>query len=153
MYGISNLSDKQGVTLIPAYLHTHLNVESNSFMEESGPVWHFLPYIAHAVFVCILTYQSIPALLHLESSITSRSLKGECFNHPWQFQVNCIFPLTISLNRSNFISVRICHRSVQAYDSYCAYWMGLPWLLTILNMLGDCSLLVSHGKSSYQMCC
>ena len=46
-----NLIEKHGITLIPAYIPTHLNVEASYlFWDWMLQEWHFLPQVAHAAF-------------------------------------------------------------------------------------------------------
>ena len=46
---ILNLADMHGITLIPAYIPTHLNVKTNYLsVGKLVPGWHLLPHIAQA---------------------------------------------------------------------------------------------------------
>ena len=46
---ILSLTDKHGVTLIPAYIPTHLNVEANYLSWDwMLPEWHLLPQVVQA---------------------------------------------------------------------------------------------------------
>ena len=48
---ILSLTDKHGVTLIPAYIPTHLNVEANYLSQDQMLLqWHLLPQVAHPAF-------------------------------------------------------------------------------------------------------
>ena len=43
---ILNMATKHGITLIPAYLNTHFNVEANYLSwVQLVPEWHLLPYM------------------------------------------------------------------------------------------------------------
>ena len=96
---ILSLTDKHGITLIPAYIPTHLNVEADYLSWDwMLPEWHLLPQVAQAAFYLlgpsrdgpagILSFHSMPALLHLGISTTSGGLGLNAFNHPWMFQVS-----------------------------------------------------------------
>ena len=73
---ILSLTDKQSITLIPAYIPTHLNVDANYLSQgQLHPKWNLLPQVDQAAFhlwglpeVDLLasscTHQ-MPALLHL----------------------------------------------------------------------------------------
>ena len=44
---ILSLTNKHGITLIPAYIPTHLNVEANYLSwDQMLPEWHLLPHLA-----------------------------------------------------------------------------------------------------------
>ena len=48
---IPSLTNKHGITLIPAYIPTHLNVEAVYLSQDQLlPEWHLLPRVAHAAF-------------------------------------------------------------------------------------------------------
>ena len=48
---ILSLTDKHGITLIPAYILTHLSVEANYLSQDQiFPEWHPLPQVAQAAF-------------------------------------------------------------------------------------------------------
>ena len=48
---ILSLTDKHGITLLPAYIPTHLNVEADYLSwDRLFPEWHLLPQVAHAAF-------------------------------------------------------------------------------------------------------
>ena len=48
---ILSLSDKYSITLIPAYIPIHLNVEANYLSQDQMlPEWHLLPQVAQAAF-------------------------------------------------------------------------------------------------------
>ena len=48
---ILSLNDKHGITLIPAYIPNHLNVEAD-YVSQAWmlPEWHLLPQVAQAAF-------------------------------------------------------------------------------------------------------
>ena len=48
---ILSLTDKHGITLLPAYIPTHLNVEADFLSWDwMLPEWHLLPQVAQAAF-------------------------------------------------------------------------------------------------------
>ena len=48
---ILSLTNKHGITLLPAYIPTHLNVEADYLSWDwLLPEWHLLPQVAHAAF-------------------------------------------------------------------------------------------------------
>ena len=48
---ILSLTDKHGITLLPAYIPTHLNVEADFLSQDwMLPEWHLLPQMAQATF-------------------------------------------------------------------------------------------------------
>ena len=48
---ILSLTDKYGVTLIPAYIPAHLNVVADYLSQDQLlPEWHLLPQVIHAAF-------------------------------------------------------------------------------------------------------
>ena len=72
---ILSLTNKHGITLLPAYIPTHLNVEAD-FLSWDWllPEWHLLPQVAQAAFchlgpsrggpAGIFSFYSMPALFH-----------------------------------------------------------------------------------------
>ena len=86
---ILSLTDKHGITLLPAYIPTHLNVEAdflswNQLLQE----WHLLPQVAQAAFLPlgpsrdgpagIFSFYSMPTLFHFVNSTASGGLGVEC---------------------------------------------------------------------------
>ena len=48
---ILSLTDKHGITLLPAYIPTLLNVEADYLCQDQMPLeWHLLPQVAHVAF-------------------------------------------------------------------------------------------------------
>ena len=100
---ILSLTDKHGITLIPAYIPTHVNVEADYlFQDQMLPEWHLLPWVAQAAFhiwglheVDLLTSSHTTQCQHyytLESLLPLGALGLNAFNHPWMFQVSYVFP-------------------------------------------------------------
>ena len=91
---ILGLTDKHGITLIPAYIPTHLIVEADYLSQDwMLPEWHLLPQVAQAAFhlwglpgpAGIFLFHSMPALLHLGISTTSGGLGFECLQPSLDF--------------------------------------------------------------------
>ena len=112
---LGNLASKHGITLIPGYTPTHLNVEANNLSAgRLFPEWH-LHQIFLAVFqllgqpehesVCILMYQSMSTLLHLGKSTTSGSLGVEYFQQSLDIWGELYFLLYLSSTSSVQVSV------------------------------------------------
>ena len=48
---VLSLTNKHGITLVPAYIPTHLNMEANYLSQDwMLPEWHLLPQVAKAAF-------------------------------------------------------------------------------------------------------
>ena len=99
---ILSLSDKHSITLIPAYIPTHLNVEADYlFQGQLLSEWHLLPEMAQAAFphlgptrggsASILLYHSMPALLYLGNTTTSGNLQVS-----YVFLLSALVPLVLS---------------------------------------------------------
>ena len=98
---ILSLTDKHGITLLPAYIPTHLNVEADFLSRDRLlPEWHLLPQVAQAAF-CLwglpevdLLASSRSAQCHyyftLETPLPLGVLGLNAFSHPWNFQVSYV---------------------------------------------------------------
>ena len=94
---ILSLTDKHGITLLPAYIPTHLNVEGQLL-----PEWHLLPQVAQAAFhlwglpeVDLVASSHSTQCQHyftLETPLPLGALGLNAFSHPWNFQVSYVFP-------------------------------------------------------------
>ena len=100
---ILNMAEKHGITLIPVYIRTHLNVEANYLsLGKLVPEWPLAPCMVQAVFQlwgqlevdllassctnqCQLYYT-------LEKTLPLRALGLNAFNSLCKFQVTYIFP-------------------------------------------------------------
>ena len=100
---ILSLTNKHGITLLPAYIPTHLNVEADFlFWDRLLPEWHLLPQVAQAVFhlwglpeVDLLASSCSTQCQHyftLETPLPVGALGLNAFSHPWTFQVSYVFP-------------------------------------------------------------
>ena len=65
---ILSLTDKHGITLIPAHIPTHFNVEAD-YLSQDGmlPEWHLLPQVSHAVF-CLWSLPEMDLLTSCHST-------------------------------------------------------------------------------------
>ena len=144
---ILNLADKHGITLIPGYISTHLNVEAKYLVGKVSE-WCILPNIAQLAFhlwdplevylllsSCINQWQ---LYYTLEKSSSSGRFGVNIFSQPWTYQVSYVFFFScISSPGSVQVSGRMCHRLTQTLYSSGTFWMETPWLPTVLSMLED----------------
>ena len=86
---IPSLTNKHGITLLPAYIPTQLNVEADCLSQDLMlPEWHLLPQVAHATFPPlgpsrggppgIFSFYSMPRLFHFGNSTAWGGLGVEC---------------------------------------------------------------------------
>ena len=146
---ILSVTDKHRITLIPAYIPTHLNVEADYLLQDQLlPEWHLLPQVAHAAFhlwglpeVDLLASSHSTQCQHyftLETPLPLGALGLNDFSHPWTFQVSYVFPhpalvlLVLSKFLAEHVNSQLRHLILMA-----PCWMKAPWLPNILNMLAD----------------
>ena len=82
---ILSLTDKHGITLLPAYIPTHLNVEADYLSQDwLLPEWHLLPQVAQAAFHLwgLQRWTCWFLLIQLNASIISL-WKLHCLWGPW----------------------------------------------------------------------
>ena len=100
---ILNLTDKHGITLLPAYILTHLNVEAYYLSCDWLLLeWHLLHQVAQAAFhlwglpeVDLLASSHSTQCQHyftLETPLPLGALGLNAFSHLWKFQVSDMFP-------------------------------------------------------------
>ena len=100
---ILSLTDKHGITFLPAYIPTHLNAEADFLSQDQLlPEWHLLPQVALAAFhlwglpeVDLLASSHSTQCQHyftLETPLPLGALGLNVFSHPWNFQVSYVFP-------------------------------------------------------------
>ena len=140
----ASLTNKHGITLILAYIPTHLNVEA-SYLSWAQILseWNLLPQVTQAAFhLWGLPEVDLQTSAHssqwqryntLESPLTLGALGMNAFNHPWMFQASYVSsPPLVPLILSRFL---LC-------------WMEAAWLPTVLNMLADipqwCPIIKDH---------
>ena len=117
---ILNLTNKHGITLIPAYIPTHLNVEADYLSQDWMLLeWHLLPKVAQVAFhLWGLPEVDLLASSHstqcqyyytLESPLPLGALGLNAFNHPSMFQVGYVFPppTLIPLVLSKFLAEHV----------------------------------------------
>ena len=103
---ILSLTDKHGITLIPTYIPTYLNVEGDYLSWDWMLLeWHLLTQVAQATFhlwglpeVDLLASSCSTQCQHyytFESPLHLGTLGLNAFNHPWMFQVSYVFPPTL----------------------------------------------------------
>ena len=146
---ILRMTNKHGITLIPAYISTHLNVEAD-YLSQDGmlPEWHLLLQVAQAAFhLWGLPQMNLLASSHstqcqhyytLESPLPLGALGLNAFNHPSTFQVNYMFPphALVPLVLSKFL-VEHVNSQLRHLILVAPCWMEAPWPPTVLNMLAD----------------
>ena len=144
-----SLTDKHGITLIPAYIPTHLNVKADYLPQDwLLPEWHLLPQVAQAAFhlwglpeVDLLESSHSIQCQHyftLETPLLLGALGLNAFSHPWTFQISYVFsppalvPLVLSKSLAEHVNVQLRHLILVA-----PCWKEAPWLPAVLNMLAD----------------
>ena len=144
---ILSLTDKHGITLLPAYIPTYHNVEADYLSWDQLLLeWHLLPQVAQAAFclwglpeVHLLAYSCSTQCQHyftLETPLPLGVLGLNAFSHPWNFQVSYVFPplalvpLVLSKFLAEHVNGQLRHLILVAPCS-----MEAPWLPTVLNML------------------
>ena len=126
---ILSLTNKHGITLLPAYIPTHLNVEADFLSQDQVlPEWHLLPQVAQAAFhllglpeVDLLASSHSTQCQHyftLETLLPLGALGLNAFSHPWKFQVSYVFPpLALVPLVLSQVSSQTCQRSTQTFTS------------------------------------
>ena len=140
---ILSLTDKHGITLIPAYIPTHLNEEADYLSWDRSGIFSLRRLRqplgpSRGVPAGIFSFYSMPALLHLGNSTTSGGLVVECFQPSLDFQVSYVFPppalvpLVLSKLLAEHVNGQFRHLIL-----VMPCWMEAPWLPTVPNMLAD----------------
>ena len=146
---ILSLINKHGITLLPAYIPTHLNVEAD-FLSWDWLIleWHLLPQVAQVAFCLwglpevelVASSCSTPCQHYftLETPLPLGALGLNAFSHPWNFQVSYVFPplALVPLVLSKFLAEHV-NGQLRHLLLVAPCWMEGPWLPTILNMLAD----------------
>ena len=146
---ILSLTDKHGITLLLAYIPTHLNVEAYFLSQDQLlPEWHLLSEVAQAAFhlwglpeVDLLASSHSTQCQHyftLETPLPVGALGLNAFSHPWNFQVSYVFPppALVPLVLSKFLAEHV-NGQLKHLLLVAPCWMEAPWLSTILNLLAD----------------
>ena len=117
---ILSLTDKYGITLISAYIPTHLNVEEDYLSWDWLLLeWHLLAQVAQAAF-CLWGLPEVDLLapshsaqcqdyFTLETPLPPGALGLNAFTHPWTFQVSYVFPplALVPLDLSKFLAEHV----------------------------------------------
>ena len=161
---ILSLTYKHGITLLPAYIPTHLNVEADFLSwDQMLPEWNLLPQVAQAAFhlwglpeVIFLASSHSTQCQHyftLETPLPVGALVLNAFSHPWNCQVSYVFPplALVPLVLSKFSS-RTCQQSTQTFTSGGSMLDGGSLASNCSQHAGRCSLAVSSCKRSHRGC-
>ena len=146
---ILSLTDKHSITLIPAYIPTHLIVEANYLSQGQLLLeWHLLPQMAQVAF-CLwgLPQVDLLASCHttqcqhyytLQTPLPLGALGLNIFNHPWMYQVSYVFPplALVPLVLSKFLAEHV-KGQLRLLILVAPCWLEAPWLPTVLNILAD----------------
>ena len=146
---ILSLTDKHGITLLQAYIPTHLNVEADYLSQDRLLLeWHLLPQVAHAAF-CLWGLPEVDLLASscstqcqhyftLETPLPLGALGLIVFSYPWTFQVSYVFPspALVPLVLSKFLAEHV-NSQLRHLILVVPCWMEAPWLPTVLTMLAD----------------
>ena len=146
---ILSLTDKHGITLLPAYIPTHLNVKADFLSQDRMLLeWHLLPQGTQAAFhlwglpeVDFLAPSHSTQCQHyftFETPLPLGALGLNAFSHPWNFQVSYVFPplALVPLVLSKFLAAHV-NGQLRHLLLVAPCWMEAPWLPTVLNMLAD----------------
>ena len=157
---ILSLTDKHGITLLPACIPTYLNVKAD-FLSWDWllPEWHLLPQVAQAAFhlwglpeVDLLASSHSTQCQHyftLETPLPLGALALNAFKHPWNFQVSfCGSVPSCSVQ----VSSRTCQQSTQTFTSGGSMLDGGSLASHSSQCAGRCSSALSHHKRSHHGC-
>ena len=146
---ILSLTDKHGITLLSAYIPTHLIVEADYLSWDQLLLeWHLLSQVAEAAFclwglpeINLLVFSRSTQCQHyftLETPLPLGALGLNAFSHPWTFQVSYVFPppALVPLVLSKFLAEHV-NSQLRYLILVVPCWMEAPWLPTVLNMLAD----------------
>ena len=138
-------TESDGITLIPAYIPTHLNVEADYLSWDQLLLeWHFLPQVPQAAF-CLW---GLP-----EVDLLACTLGLNAFSHHWTFQVSYMFtPLALVPLVLSRVSGRTCQQSTQTFDYGGTMLDGGSLASHSSQHVGRCSSVSSHHKISHCGC-
>ena len=140
-------SDKHGITLIPAYIPTHLNMEGDYLSQQKlEPEWHLLPHIVQAGFQLLRQLElDLLAASHtnpfqlyytLEWPLPPEVLGLNAFNQLWKFQVGYLFLPPILIPLVVFLAEHVTSQ-LRFLILVAPCWLEASLLPTVLNMLED----------------
>ena len=161
---ILSLTDKHGITLIPAYIPTHINVDANYLSwDQVLPEWHLLSGLAMAAFhlwglpeVDLLASSHFTQCQHhhtLESPLSLGALGWNAFHHLLVFQVSymlpppALVPLVLSKFLAEHVKGQLIHLILVA-----PCWMEAPWAPHSSQHVGRHSSAVPYHKRSHHGC-
>ena len=146
---ILSLTNKHGITLLPAYIPAHLNVEADFLSQDqmlpewapssSGGLCSFSPLgPSRGGPAGIFLFYSMPNYFNLETPLLLGVLGLNAFSHPWKFQVSYVFPplALVPLVLSKFLAEHV-NSQLRHLLLVAPCWTEAPWLPTVLNMLAD----------------
>ena len=161
---ILSLTNKLGITLIPAYIPTHLNVEANCISWESdasreassplGGPGRFSPLgPSRDGPAGIFSFHSMPELLHLGISTTSGGLGVECLQPSLGISGQlCVSSSCISSSSYVHVCGRTYQRSTQTFDSSGTMLDGGSLAPHRSQHVGRHSSVVSHHERPHHGC-
>ena len=137
---ILNMANKHGITLFPAYIHTHVNVDPDYlFWRRLVLEWYLLPHMGqvvsqlwgHLEVACSYTNQC-QHYYPLENPLPMVALGLNGFSHLWAYKVSYVFPspalvpLVLSKFLAEHVTGQLRHLILEA-----------SWLPTVLQILKD----------------
>ena len=144
---ILSLTNKHGITLLPAYIPTRLNVEAD-FLSQDRMLseWHLLPQVAQTAFhlwglpeVDLLASSHSTQCQHyftLETPLPVGALGLNAFSHPWNFQVSYVFPPPPLVP---LVSVQVSSRTCQwSTQTFYLWWLHVGWRLLGFPQFSTC---------------
>ena len=162
---ILSLTDKHGITLLPAYIATHLNVEADFLSKDQMLLeWHLLPQVAQAAFhlwglpeVDLLASSRSTQWQHyftLETPLPLGDLGLNAFSHPWKFQVSYVFPspALVPLVLSKFLAEHV-RGQLRHLASGGSMLDGSSLASHSSQHAGRCSSVVPSSRRSCCGCC
>ena len=160
-YQILSLTNKYGITLIPAHIPTHLNMEADYlFQDHLLPEWHLLLQVAQAAFLL----WGLPEVDLMTSSCssqcqycfitTSGGLGVECLHLSLDLSGKlCVSSSSSSASSSVQVSGRTCQWSTQTFHSGGTMLDGGSLAFHSCSQhVGRCSSVVSHHERSPHGC-
>ena len=146
-FQILSLTGKYGITLIPAYIPTHLGMEADYLLQDwLLPEWHLLSQVAQTAFhlwgipdMDLLASSHSTQCQHyytFESPLPLGALGLNAFNHPWTFEISYVFPppSLLPLVLFKFLAEHVSGQ-LRCFILVAPCWMEAPWHPTVLNML------------------
>ena len=161
---ILSLTDKHGITLLPAYIPTHLNVEADFLSQDRLLLeWHLLPQVAQAAIhlwglpeVDLLASSHSTQCQHyftLETPLPVGALGLNAFSPSLEFSGKlCVSSSGPGPSCSVQVSSRTCQWSTQTFTSGGSMLNGGPLASHSSQHAGRCSLAVSHHERSHCGC-